>query len=378
MNKILKWLGVQDAFNKGLLARILVILCLIFIVFGAIFVVSRFVLTLLPGFPAPHWTDLLIESVIFLIGMITLWFIRRDKMRAANRVILGGLLFVVSLQAYFLGDPTSDITGAMGLLLFAFLAILLLDRGDRWVAIILVVSVFIGLMVLASSGNVLPARPLTPFGKILLTLFVWGSVGSIIAIIMIAAMGATRREPHLIQQQIDELDQAKAIGDTRNSLTFLSTHDALTGLYNRLFFEAEFARLEKSRLFPISIITAEIVDLKGVNDAFGKNRGDQVLINLSSLFLKVFRQEDIITRYGGVEFVILLPGADAAVVKAVLGRIDKQLDAYNKTHKDLPLRIILGTSTAIQGESLKEHLKLAGKNMQEEKSLRSGLDSTEK
>jgi diguanylate cyclase (GGDEF)-like protein len=370
MKKILKWLGVEEAFNKGLIARILVILCLLFIVFGAIFVATRIVLTQLPGFPRAHWTDLLIESVIFFVGLITLWFIRSDKMRAASRVILGGLLFVVTLQAYFLGDPTSDITGAMGLLLFAFLAILLLDRTDRWIAIILVIGIFIGLNLLASAGNLLPARPLTPFGKILLTFFVWGSVGTIIAIIMIAAMGAMRREPHLIQQQIDNLDQTKNIGDTRNSLTYLSTHDALTGLYNRLFFEAEFARLEKSRLFPISIITAEIVNLKAVNDSFGKSRGDQVLINVASLFLKVFRQEDIVTRYGGVEFVILLPGADAMVVKAVLNRIDKQLDAYNKSHKDLPLNILLGASTTIQGESLKEHLKLAGKQVQDEKLLK--------
>ena len=215
MHKILKRLGVQDAFNKGLIARIVVILCLLFIVFGAIFVIIRIVMTLLPGVQDAHWTDMLIESVIFIVGLITLWFIRADKMRAASRVILGGLLFVVTLQAYFLGDPTSDITGAMGLLLFAILAILLLDRSDRWIAIILVVGIFIGLNVLASSGNLLPARPLTPFGKTLLTLFVWGSVGTIIAIVMIAAMGAMRREPHLIQQQIDELDKAKTIGDTR-------------------------------------------------------------------------------------------------------------------------------------------------------------------
>jgi diguanylate cyclase (GGDEF)-like protein len=371
MKKILKWLGVQDAFEKGLIARILVILCLLFIVFGAMFVATRIVLTLLPGFPQAHWTDMLIESVIFFVGLITLWFIRSDKMRAASRVILMGLLFVITLQAYFLGDPANDIAGAMGLLLFAFLAILLLDRGDRWIAIFLVIGIFIGLNVLASSGYLLPARALTPFGKILFTFFVWGSVGTIIAVVMIASMGAMRREPHLIQQQIDELDQAKNIGDTRNSLTYLSTHDALTGLYNRLFFEAEFARLEKSRLFPISIITAEIVDLKGVNDRFGKSRGDQVLINIASLFLKVFRQEDIVTRYSGVEFVILLPGANAMVVKAVLDRIDKQLDAYNKTHKDLPLRILLGTSTTNQGESLRDHLKLAGKQLQEEKSLKS-------
>ena len=367
MKKILNWLGVQSVIERGLIARILVILCLLFIAFGAVFVAARIVMTLLPGFPNAHWTDLLIESVIFIIGMITLFLIRADKMRPASRVILGGLLFIVSLQAYFLGDPANDIAGALGLLLFAFLAILLLDRRDRWVAILSAIGVFIGLNLLASAGYLLPAISLTPLGKIIFSFFVWMSVGIIIAVVMIAAMGAMRREPHLIEQTITGSAQLKELGDTRNSVAHLSTHDALTGLYNRLFFEAESARLEKSRFYPISVIMAEVDALKNVNDQFGLNAGDQVLIAVAKLFTNVFRQEDIITRYGGDDFVILLPGADAAVLQMVMGRIRKQIDAYNKTHTDLPMRMHMGVSTANQGDSLKAHLKLAGEDLQKAK-----------
>lgn len=367
MKKLFEWLGIQDSFEKGLIVRILIILCLLFIVFGAVFVATRIVMTLLPGYPDAHWTDLLIESFIFVIGLITLWLIRSDKMQAASRVILGGLLFIVTLQAYFLGDPANDIAGAMGLLLFVFLAILLLDRRDRWIAIILAISVFIGLNVLSTSGYLLPVITLTPLGKIIFSFFVWMSVGIIIAVVMIAAMGAMRREPQLIEQKINESAQLKDIGAAQKGLPYLSTHDALTGLYNRLFFETEFTRMEKSRLFPISILMAEIDELKNVNDSIGFNAGDQVLIAVARLFSKVFRQEDIITRYGGDDFVILLPGADASVVKTVLNRIEKQIATYNKEHSNLPISISMGVSTANKGDFLKDHLKVAYELMHQDK-----------
>jgi len=367
MKRLLKWLGVQNAFDKGMIARILVILCLIFIIFGAGFVFARIVMNFLPGFPRAHWTDLLIESIIFIVGMITLWLIRSDRMQAASRVILAGLLYIVTMQTYFLGDPANDIGGAMGLLLFAFLAILLLDRRDRWIAIILVIAVYVGLNILSSYGFLLPARTLTQSGKIVFSLFTWMSVGIIIMIIMIAAMGAMRREPHLIEQSIKDSEQLKNLGDTRNSVAYLSTHDALTGLYNRLFFETESARLENSRFYPISVITAEVNALRNLNNAFGLNAGDRMLINVAKLFTNVFRQEDIITRYGGDDFVVLLPGADEAVVKAVMNRIEKHIADFNKEHGDLPMSLKMGVSTANKGESLKDHLKLAHENLEQEK-----------
>ena len=367
MKKFIKWLGIQEALEKGLIARILVILCLLYIIFGIVFVTIRIVMTLSPALPDAHWTDMLIESMILLIGLFTLWLIRKDRMRAASRVILGCLLLAVSMQAYFIGDPANDVAGAMGLLLFAILAILILDRWDRWIAVFLVVCVIVGLNIMAASGNLLPAVTLTPMGKTYFSFFIWLTVSMIISVLLVAAMGAMRREPQLLQQRIAESDLSGDGGVGAANLPYLSTHDDLTGLYNRLFFETEFTRLEKSRLFPISIIIADLDGMKKVNETFGLKTGDQLMINVARLFTKVFRQEDIVCRYGDDEFAVLLPDTDPSIVQIIMSRIEKQIDDYNKGHVDLPIRISIGTSTAAQGESLKNHLKLARKFMLQEK-----------
>jgi len=359
MKRFFEWLGIQNTFEKGLIARILIILCLAFVIFGVVFVTIRIVMTLHPAFPPAHWTDMLIESLVLVMGLITLWFIRSDKIRAASRTMLSGILVAVTMQTYFLGGPANDISGSMGLLLFAVLAILFLDRSDRWIAVFLAITIFIILNILSASGYILPSITLTPMGKTLYSIFIWLSISIIIAVILIAAMGAIRREPHLLDMQFNETD---------GNVPFLSTHDALTGLYNRLFIETEFSRLEKSRLFPISIITAEMEDLKRINETRGYKAGDQMIINVARLFARVFRPEDIISRYGGDEFAVLLPSVDPSTAQIVIGRIEKQINAYNKKHTQQPINISIGVSTANQGDSLKAHLKLAEKLMRREKS----------
>ncbi len=360
MKKLLGLLGIQEAFNKGLIARIITILCLLYIIFGIVFLGVRLVMTISPAFPDAHWTDVLIESSIFLVGIITLLFIRADRMQAASRLIMAGMFFAVALQAYFIGNPANDVGAAMGLQLFAILAVLLLDRRDRWIALILVVAVFVGLNLLSTSGMILPTITLTPSGKIMFALFIWFSVSIIIGLLLMAAMGAMRREPQILQQS---LSQSAATVLPQTDISYLSTHDDLTGLYNRLFFETEFTRLEKSRQYPISIIMAKVNQLKVVEENHGTSAGDQLLIGAARLFTKVFRQEDIVTRYSKDEFAVLLPNSDEAVLKIVLNRIEKQMSLYNQKHAQIPLHMALGSGTAKQGDSLKEKLKLVKKQL---------------
>jgi diguanylate cyclase (GGDEF)-like protein len=350
---IVSRLGIREEFEKGLLARILIMLDLVLVIFGAVFVAIRLLMTLLPAFPDAHWTDLLIESLILLIGLAALYCIRQGRMRAAARLILLSILLAVTLQTYFLGGPANDISGAMGMMFFVFLAVLLLDRADRLIALILVVLIFTGLNILSASGAILPVVHLSPVGKTLFATFVWLSISVITAYILAAAMGAMRREPYLLEQTFK--------GETYpgQNVPFLSTHDALTGLYNRLFFEAEFGRLEKSRLFPITVLTAEITGLKSYNEQHGYKAGDERVIAAARLLAKAFRPEDIICRYGGDQFAVLLPQVDAATAKVILARIHEQLSAYNGKHPARPLSLAIGLSTARQGDSLKEHMKNA-------------------
>jgi diguanylate cyclase (GGDEF)-like protein len=153
----------------------------------------------------------------------------------------------------------------------------------------------------------------------------------------------------------------------QKSLSDLSNHDTLTGLFNRLFFETELKRLDNSRQFPISIIMSDLDNLKQINDTFGHRSGDQLLKNLANLFSDVFRHEDIICRIGGDEFVVLLPNTGEPETKIIVERLKKRIEKYDQDHPDLPIKISMGISTASQGESLLGHLRIADNLMYEEK-----------
>ncbi len=95
--------------------------------------------------------------------------------------------------------------------------------------------------------------------------------------------------------------------NTENELLYLSYHDHLTELYNRRFFEEELIRLDNVENLPISIIMCDVNGLKLINDSFGHNTGDILLKNAAKTITKACREQDVIARIGGDEFVVLLP-----------------------------------------------------------------------
>ena len=103
-------------------------------------------------------------------------------------------------------------------------------------------------------------------------------------------------------------------------ITLLHT-DSLTGIANRrIFLESlggaiSFAQRHQT---PLSIIMADLDDFKSVNDTFGHNAGDQVLQAFATLLMENSRQEDLAARFGGEEFIMMLPGTGAEEA-AVLG-----------------------------------------------------------
>ena len=148
-------------------------------------------------------------------------------------------------------------------------------------------------------------------------------------------------------------------------LIYLSTHDALTGLYNRTFFNEEMARLERGRQFPISIMMADLDNLKKTNDRDGHAAGDELLRQTAKMLMSSFRTEDVVARIGGDEFAVLLPDIGTAAAEKTIERIKDKIQ--NSARTGAPLSFSLGVCTAEEGDSLEDALKHADTNMYRDK-----------
>jgi diguanylate cyclase (GGDEF)-like protein len=158
----------------------------------------------------------------------------------------------------------------------------------------------------------------------------------------------------------------------------------LTGLYNRAFFEEECTRLNVERQLPISVIMGDINGLKLINDAFGHQEGDKLLIEISKILSQNCRKEDILARTGGDEFCILLPQTTPEEAQGICRRIYSDCVEYG-TREDKEtfyLSISLGYSTkTTPGTSIASILTEAEESMYkqkllERKSMRSSLLSS--
>jgi diguanylate cyclase (GGDEF)-like protein/PAS domain S-box-containing protein len=146
----------------------------------------------------------------------------------------------------------------------------------------------------------------------------------------------------------------------------LSTHDALTGLYSRGFFVEEMERLERGRSFPVSIVVADVDDLKLTNDQLGHSAGDALLKRVGKVLTAAFRADDIVARVGGDEFAVLLPATDAASGSNLLLRLRRIVAEHNAAHPEATTHVSLGLSTAETRRPLVGVLKEADANMYRE------------
>jgi diguanylate cyclase (GGDEF)-like protein/PAS domain S-box-containing protein len=150
-------------------------------------------------------------------------------------------------------------------------------------------------------------------------------------------------------------------------LEYLSSHDVLTGLYNRAYFEESIARLEEKSAFPISILVADVDGLKRINDEFGHSAGDDLLRSAAEILRASFRAEDVVARIGGDEFAVLLPGADEQIAEQLSRRIASNLKRYNLSHPQMPVHLSYGIATATQPLPLAQLFSQADHKMYEHK-----------
>ena len=149
--------------------------------------------------------------------------------------------------------------------------------------------------------------------------------------------GAARREADTLAAKNAELeDLIRQLGEAhaqleqrtgqleglQEQLRDQADRDWLTGLHNRRFLARELERLTAERLAgPFSLAVLDLDHFKSINDRFGHEAGDWVLVRVAALLLGELRQSDVVVRTGGEEFVVLMPGTEARAAVAVCERL---------------------------------------------------------
>jgi len=159
-------------------------------------------------------------------------------------------------------------------------------------------------------------------------------------------------------------------------IKYLSYHDALTGLYNRNSYKVVMNPLHAQSTVPVSVIFIDVNDLKVVNDGFGHNTGDKLLTLAGRIINRSCREGDFVFRWGGDEFVVVVPGADRRTAVDLCKRIGSNC---MKTDFETGISLAIGHATKTRPlESLYAAVKKAEAMMYRHKRYVKHIEAVER
>ncbi len=132
----------------------------------------------------------------------------------------------------------------------------------------------------------------------------------------------------------------------------------------------EFSRSVRTNT-PVGVMMLDLDHFKNVNDTYGHIVGDKVLINFASLVQKFIRKEDTLVRYGGEEFLIILPGADFSAIKVVGEKVRRVIEESSVKHGEQEVKVTVSiggsSSPETECESFEQLVNNADDNLYEAK-----------
>lgn len=172
-------------------------------------------------------------------------------------------------------------------------------------------------------------------------------------------------EPSLIMMILTDItDKLRA----EEQIRYLSYHDKLTSLYNRAYVEMAVQEMGRQENLPLSTIVIDLNGLKLTNDVFGHEQGDRILVAMAQTLTKSCRKNDIIARWGGDEFLVLLPRTNEDICHKVCERI--RLACNEVPDTPIPLSAAFGMVTWNEsGIHLSELFGIAESRMYNDKLL---------
>lgn len=167
-----------------------------------------------------------------------------------------------------------------------------------------------------------------------------------------------RSRNHLIRQELFVRSKEE------EALRVEAYQDALTNCYTRLYTERKLDELQKLGL-PFAICFADLDGLKQVNDRYGHEAGDQYLVAAAKALHGICGEQDILTRYGGDEFLILFRDLSASMITERLRTADQKLRESNVY--SFPMSLSFGVAESRESGDFKELLRIADQRMYERK-----------
>jgi diguanylate cyclase (GGDEF)-like protein len=198
-------------------------------------------------------------------------------------------------------------------------------------------------------------------------------------------VGAARRESDALALKNRQLAEAHAelerrteqLEELQSQLREQAERDWLTGLYNRRYLAGELERLTRQQLTgDVSLAVLDIDRFKSVNDRFGHEAGDQVLIRVSALLCDILRDTDIVVRSGGEEFTLLMPDTGERAATACCERIRRTIadELWETVGDGVRLTCCIGIASARATGDLAALLRVADQRLYEAKN--GGRDRT--
>lgn len=173
----------------------------------------------------------------------------------------------------------------------------------------------------------------------------------------------------LAQHFSERVQRAEIEGDLREQ----AIHDQLTGLYNRHYLNEILTKeVERAQRYKhsLSFLMVDINGFKEVNDRYSHSRGDKVLVEVGNLLRENVREMDTVVRYGGDEFLILLPETGSGS-EAVVERLKQEMKNWNRETEllDSPLTLAIGSSNFDPDDELgaEEKIEEADREMYRDK-----------
>ncbi len=160
------------------------------------------------------------------------------------------------------------------------------------------------------------------------------------------------------------------------ALKKLASCDPMTGLYNRGSFDKFLSnelQLKERYNTDLSLLMLDIDDFKTINDTYGHQAGDQVIISLSNIIKEAVREVDKACRYGGDEFIVILPNTNKEQCEILRQRIKDMIDYENTLEGKIPFKVSIGSHFLTSGDKTTE-LGLLDADLYKQKSAKEPVD----